>query len=174
MKRFLCFVAKHELFVFPLITLLITSIIITNNAQMLFLGLTSATNVHEYSRFIIYLNKYIFVPSGQWGPYAVFLLSWSQGKERGRTVDCRVAQNGKISVSGPYHRNASRKISRMRACQSSELEVLQDQSLVCNSYKHIFINQPSLMLEFQSKILKVRTAIETLPISLQMNKSILS
>lgn len=54
----------------------------------------------------------------------------------------------------------------MRACQSSELRVLQDQSLECYSSEHIFISQPLLMFEFQREILKVRTALETLPVSL--------
>lgn len=73
--------AKHELLVFALIPSLITSIIISDYIEMLFLGLRAASDVHKYSWFMVHLSKCLFVPSGLGGACAVLLFCWSQGKD---------------------------------------------------------------------------------------------
>lgn len=68
-KWCLCLLPKHELLAFPLRPSQIISIII-NYIQMIFLGLTSASDVHKSSCFRKNLNKCVFVLSGQGGACA--------------------------------------------------------------------------------------------------------
>lgn len=82
-KWCLCLLPKHELLVFPLIPSLITSIITINYIEMLFLGLTSASDVHKYSCSMICLSKCVFVPAGQGGARAVLYFVGAKGRTVG-------------------------------------------------------------------------------------------
>lgn len=98
---FFFFVPKHDLLVFPLSTLWITSSFVTNSNQMLFVGLhlcqqVMCTNTHV--SWYIWMNVYLCLQDKE-AHMQSFYLGDCQERASGRTGDYRVVHNKKISLS---------------------------------------------------------------------------